>query len=257
MEKTLSSTFVSRELLQDLEALFDESAEEHSARWSKRSRDARTVVVTDEFGEESHKHVADMYGTMFPDTVAKITLTREVHSYEFRGDERDVGQFKVKITFTSKGSENNRVSISIAGPQAREKAIGLYERVRQIVQPHDIGSPLFPWWLVSVAGVGVMLGTVVTAISLLGFALRDAPLEPSALISFARLVLVLLGLGAYLYVGIQYHPTAAFDTRAWAGANASKQWLRATLTGAVLVSFGASYLLPKLLRLADVSLPVP
>ena len=188
------------------------------------------LSVIDEYGAESFRSSEDVLTTGFPNTTETVRFFLEANATDSHGEERSV---RIKLAFRE--PHGNRLLIRLRGPQAREKAIGLSERIDQLVESETIDSLVFRRreWISFVLGVFLLFGGIVW----LGTTWSLLVGDPIKMAQANYWVLTALLLTSAYYLGFVhlFSPACAFETKRWAHRREWRTWATQALAGLILV----------------------
>jgi hypothetical protein len=216
LDRELEACVITRELLRQIE---QQLASLHRDVLGSESG-ALDLSVFDAFGVETFRTACDMPMSGFPDTTDCVRLVLEAKA----GAEGSAGERSIKIKIAFRSEHGNRLLIRLRGPLARERAIGFYDRVQQLVEPHSLDSWLFRrrgWVEGPCAFVVVVGGLAWLANTYDQFTATKTTLS---LGSYLILTAVIGTACAYTSILHFLYPRCAFETRRWNRRQTWRMW---------------------------------
>jgi hypothetical protein len=231
LDRELRACVVTRELAHQIEKQLLATERDLLGEDPPASDRRFDVSVIDAFGGETFRSAASIPTTGFPKSTETVRLFLESSVSERDGEDAE-RWVRIKLAFRE--AHGNRLSIRMGGPQAREKAIGLYERILQLVESETIDSWIFRRrdWVVGSIGLLLFLGGLVWAGNSYAF-LRSEPMTIQP-VSYWLLTAGLVTAGSYLGIIYLFFPRCAFETNRWATIQQWRTWAAQGFVGLVL-----------------------
>ncbi len=233
LDRKLRSCVLTRELLQQVEKQILAAERDLGGDSPMIPAQPMSVAVFDAFGTESFRSAADIPTSGFPESTEAVRVVVE-SSTEASPSQRS---FKCKLAFRS--SHGIHLSLRFRGPQARERAVGLYERIRQLTESQSLDAWLFRRreWLEGIAGLIAVFGGLVW----LGqtYSLLTSPAVDIDRIDYSIFTTIWTTSVAYLAVVRLFFPQCAFETAKWSRLQEWRTWAAQGFVGLLVFDTAA------------------
>jgi hypothetical protein len=216
-EWELSACVVTRDLLGQIESKLEALEADVIGSGGEKKYE---ISVFDDFGSETFRAAADIPMRGFPETTQTVHMILETRS----SDGTNAGSRSIKLKMVFRSEHGNRMSLRIRGPLAREKAIGFFERIDQLVEPHEIDSWVFrrrDWVIGLCALVAILAGLVWIANTYDQLTVPKPKMRAAEYWTWTAVVGT-----ACAYLGIVHwlFPCCAFETNAWRRREEWRRW---------------------------------
>lgn len=216
---------LTRDLLQQLEKQLLAAESDMFSGEAKVASRRYEVSVFDSYGVETFSSVGDIPTSGFPEGTESVRVVLECSSAQA---ERSL---KLKIVFRE--SHGNQLTFRARGPQARERMIGLWERMRQLVDSRPLDNWIFRRreWVSAILGLVVFLVGLIWAGETYSLISKQGKVDLSSY--FIHTIVVWTAV-AYLAITHWFFPRCAFETSGWARIEQWKTWAAQGFLGLVV-----------------------
>jgi hypothetical protein len=217
-EWELGACVVTRELLGQIESKLE--ALEADVIGRAGSEKKYEISVFDDFGAETFRAAGDIPMRGFPETTETIRIILETPL----SDGASAGSRSIKLKMVFRSKHGNRMSLRIRGPLAREKAIGLCERIDQLVEPHEIDSWVFHRrdWVIGLCGFVAIIGGLVWLANTYDQLTVSKPKMSAA--EYWTWTAAVGTACAYWSIVHWFFPCCAFETNVWRRRQEWRRW---------------------------------
>lgn len=239
LDEPIPPVLVTRQLLQLIEQRIA-AAESDFLGDEGRAADGRfQLAIDDAYGTETFSSTQSIPTLQLPETTSTIRL----ESTRYIGSEppNDSQSLSVKFIFRAKKT-GNRILVRAHGPQARERVMGLSERIEQLLEPQNIDSLVFrreP--MITVAALLAIFGGFLWALVTVSNIFKDQGAFHRH--SYWYWTVAILTSAAYVVISKAFFPNCAFETRRWSRIEGWKDWAVKGFAGALVFDVGFVMLL--------------
>jgi hypothetical protein len=136
LDEKLPRLLVTRSLLSEIETQCFAATRDVIGSDGESEARGFQIAVEDAYGTEMFSSASNIPTSQFPETTSAVRF--ELSRF---GDSEGAGdRSSLVVKFVFRATSGSRVSVRIHAPQARDRAIGLFSRITQLIEPHQRSS---------------------------------------------------------------------------------------------------------------------
>jgi hypothetical protein len=233
IDRPLRPCVLTRDLLAQIEKYLVSTERDLFAELSNRNERKFDLSVHDAFGVETFSSASEIPTTGFPETTEVVRLIQETTTEPSDTAIAAIRYLKIKLTFRNR--HGNRIVVRIRGPHARERVIGLIDRIEQLVQSEALGPKFLTnqQWITSGAGVLAGFGGLFWLLVTYGNLTAEPATAPTE--TYLIWTAVIATAAAYWVFSRLFIPPCAFETRRWSKIQEWRSWAKFGLASVFLL----------------------
>ncbi len=218
LEKNIKSAFISISLLKEIERYIQEQGENQR---TEKSVFDYSVTIYDKFGEERIGSFKEYSRSTLPNETKVVTISLQDY----------MSGFVIKVSF-GKSDLNSKLSISIKGNSAKEKALVIANTIETYVNEHKNLNFIFysPYDIIMMILFGISLGPTISLLTKKG-------------ISTFSLSCILISVVILMYFYLKLlNPYSVLETNKNRENEATVNWILNALAGVFIFGLLAAFI---------------